>query len=325
MADESTELMTSVARMYYLDGRGQREIADIVGVSRSTVSRLLTGARERGIVRISVDEYDPRDRELEAHLTKRFDLRHAIVIKTIGRATENVRRTIGYFAAGAASRLIHPDTVVGVAGGRTLGELVSYMAPVERNKGASRMRDVTVVQLMGNIGPNASSIDALELSRVLAQHLDGTFYTLNAPAFVQDRPTRDMFLAHEHIQAIWRLFESLQLAFVGIGSLRESAFIERGVFELAALARLRGAGAVGEICGRFFDRAGRECITEYRDRVISIDLDVLRRRPEVVGITNGADRAEATLAAVRSKLVTSVVIDDVGAHAILALAERTTT
>jgi deoxyribonucleoside regulator len=315
VADESRELMTSVARMYYLDGRGQHEIADIVGASRSTVSRLLASARERGIVRISVDEYDPRDRELERQLAHRFDLRHSVVIKTMGRAAENVRRTIGYFAASSVSQLITSDVTVGVAGGRTLGELISFIAPVER------VRNATVVQLMGNIGPNASGIDALELSRVLAQQFDGTFYTLNAPAFVQDRETRDLFLAHEHIQAIWRLFESLQLALVGIGSLDDSAFVERGVFDTGALTRLRGQGAVGEICGRFFDRAGRECRTEYRDRVISIDLDVLRRRPEVVGVTNGASRAEATSAAVRGKLVTSLVIDDIGAQALLALPE----
>ena len=37
--------MAAVARMYYLDDLDQLRIADLVGVSRSKVSRLLSGAR----------------------------------------------------------------------------------------------------------------------------------------------------------------------------------------------------------------------------------------------------------------------------------------
>jgi DNA-binding transcriptional regulator LsrR (DeoR family) len=135
---------------------------------------------------------------------------------------------------------------------------------------------------------------------------------------VQDAHARDVFLAHDHIRLVWGLFDSLALAFVGIGTLEESAFVERGTFSPTELDRLREAGAVGEICGRFFDRDGRECATEYRDRVLSIDLDVLRQRPEVVGVTNGPRRAAAVRAALRSGLITALVIDDAGAEAVLA-------
>jgi DNA-binding transcriptional regulator LsrR (DeoR family) len=127
-----------------------------------------------------------------------------------------------------------------------------------------------------------------------------------------------MLLAHEHIRQVWGLFDSLDLAFVGIGSLDESAFVERDMLGPADRARLRDAGVVGEICGRFFDRDGRECATEYRDRVLSIDLDALRRRPDVVGVTNGPRRTAAVWAALRGGLITSLVIDDVGAAAVLA-------
>ena len=312
MADRATNLVASAARMYYLDGRDQQEIAAILTVSRSTVSRLLTSARERGIVRISVDEYDPYDRRLEARLTDRFDLHHSVVVRTMGRPAENVRGLVGYFAAPAIARLIDSGMTLGVAGGRTLGVLVGSMRP------EPEVRNVTAVQLMGYIGPTATGIDAPELSRALADRFGGTFYTLAAPAFVQDAPARDMLLAHEHIRQVWGLFDSLDLAFVGIGSLDESAFVERDMLGPADRARLRDAGVVGEICGRFFDRDGRECATEYRDRVLSIDLDALRRRPDVVGVTNGPRRTAAVWAALRGGLITSLVIDDVGAAAVLA-------
>ncbi len=52
--------------------------------------------------------------------------------------------------------------------------------------------------------------------------------------------------------------------------------------------------------------------------MISIELDKLRRIPEVIGITNGADRARAVCAALRGKLLKSLVIDEAGAAAVLA-------
>ena len=313
-SDESRDRLAAIARMYYLDDLGQHDIARILGISRSQVSRLLTRAREVGVVRISVDEYDPRDRELEARLLGAFPLRQAVVVRTQERGVEHVRRTIGYFAAPAVSSLIRSGMMVGLAGGRTPAEVVAHLAP------HPGVRGVSAVQLMGNVGPEADEIDAAELSRALAQRFGGAYFTVNAPAIVQERAARDLFLAHEHIRAVWELFASLQLALVGIGTLQESVFVSRGVITAAERERLRAAGAVGEICGRFFDAAGRECDDAYRERVISIELDTLRRCPEVVAATNGAGRAEALRAALAGRLITTLVIDDGGAKALLAAA-----
>lgn len=308
-----TRLLSFVAKLYYADARDQSEIARIAGVSRSSISRLLTQARARGIVRISVEEHDLRERSLEDALRQRFGLRHVVVVRPFaGSGVEAVRRTIGYVAAPVISELIRPRTLVGVAGGRTLTDLVRYIAPTRPVAG------VRVAQLMGNIGPAADLIDAIELSRALAQRFGGTFYALNAPAFAEDGRAREVFLAHPHLREVWELFRQMDVALVGIGTLTDSAFIERGVLEPAALAALRTAGAVGEICGRFFDRTGRECATAFRRRVISIGLDELARRPDVVVVTNGPQRAEALRAAFAGDLVKSLVIDEAGARAALA-------
>ena len=315
VSDDSDHLLASAARMYYLDQLDQRDVGELLGVSRSTVSRLLKNARERGIVQISVSPYDPRDRQREAALCTRFGARHAIVIRTTGRSTAHAGRTVGYFGAPAVAELIGAGATIGVSGGRTLAALVQHIAPTET------AQNVTVVQLMGNIGPKPGDIDGLEISHELARRLQSTFYTVNAPAVVQDMRARDMLLAHQHIRIIWDLFDSLTLAFVGIGTLAESIFVERGVFSPTELDQLHQWGGVGEICGRFYDRDGRECATQHRDRVLSIDLDVLQRCAEVVGVTNGPRRATAVRAALRGGLITSLVIDDVGADAVLADAE----
>ena len=313
--------------MYYVEELGQHEIAAIMGISRSQISRLLSRARELGIVRISVDDYDPRDRALEAQLTTHYRLRRAIAVRIPERVDrgldapaikEHVRRAVGYFAAPAVAQLIAPSTTLGLAGGRTLAELVGHLAPPAGAPAAG----VTVLPLMGNIGPTASDIDAVDLSRRVARRFGGASYTLNAPAIAQDRAARDLFLAHEHIRTVRELFASLDVALVGIGSLDESAFIERGILSGEERAALRAAGAVGEICGRFFDAAGKECGSRYRERVIGIELETLRRAAarggDVIAVTNGGGRAPALRAALAGGLVNGLVIDDGGARELLA-------
>jgi len=311
VADQNGALITSVARMYYLDGLGQSEIAAIYGISRSTVSRLLTSARERGIVRISVDDYDPRDRVLERQLVDRFGLRTAIVIREMGGSPASIRKGVGYFAASAVADIIAQRRVVGLAGGRTLGELVRQIEPQERLSGP------LFIQLMGAIGTSPGQIDASEQSRSLARRFHSGFRTLNLPAFAQSQRARDLFLSHEEIKALWAHFDSVDLALVGLGTLEESAFVDRGVLEPSAMAEVRAAGAVGEICGRFFDDRGQECDTDLRDRVVSIGLDKLQECPDVMAVLSGPHRGVAMRAAIRGGIVKSIVLDQAGALSLL--------
>ncbi len=308
---ENAELMTSVARLYYLEKLGQGEIASIYGVSRSTISRMLTTARELGIVRISVDDYDPYDRELERRLVERFGLRHAVVVRSVTGSDVGTRRAVGYFAAPEVERWVGDSRLVGVAGGRTLGEL--FRAFGHR----TTSHDLEVVQLMGMIGSSPTSVDASELSRVLASRFQGTFHNINAPAFVDSIRTRDLFLSHSQIRSVWSRFSVMDLAFVGVGTLEESVFAEKQVLDADALDAIRASGAVGEICGRFFNAAGYECASPYRDRVVSVGLDVLRDGKEVVAVTTGSVRKDAVRAALKGGLVHALVIDDAGAAAVL--------
>ena len=314
MADASAELMTSAARLYYLDELDQHQVAAILGISRSKVSRLLSAARERGIVRISVNPYDPRDEALESRLKERLGLTRVVVVKAMSQQIESVRRTIGYFAAPLVAELIVPRMTIGIAGGRTVGALIDALPEQGVN------RHIRVVQLMGYIDPTARRADAPEVGRALAERFGGEFLTLHAPVLLGDQQMRDSLRSHEQIRRLWQEFDNLDLALVGVGTLEESIFIERGVLDQEAVAHLRAAGAVGEICGRFFDRNGQECATDYRHRVIGIDLDVLRRGPEVIAVTNGPSRREAVLAAIRGGVITSLIIDDAGAAALLRAA-----
>ena len=81
---ERINLLTNVAEMYYLEGKDQLEISRVVGVTRSMVSRMLTEARQRGIVEIRVNRTLQTDPELEAAMVERFGIKSAKIIALRG-------------------------------------------------------------------------------------------------------------------------------------------------------------------------------------------------------------------------------------------------
>lgn len=306
----SDDQLRLLARLYYADGLGQAEVARLARVSQAKVSRLLALARKRGIVRITVADYHPRRTDLEAALRRRLDLAEAVVIKTAG--TE-ARAATGHFGAAAVAGLIRTGDVVALAGGRTLQALAPHL-PIDRS------RQPVLVQAMGSVAPNASAHDAPEIGRVMSQRLGGTFLALNAPAFTPDKRTRDTLVSLEQVRAVQRHLSLARVALVGVGTLANSVFVERGTLDAAMLRELGRAGAVGEICGRYFDDRGRECATGWRDRVISVELAQLRRIPLTLAVVSGTDRTTALEAAIRGRLIKGLVIDEAGAEALLASA-----
>lgn len=307
----SDEQLRLAARLYYVDGLDQTEVARFVKVSQAKVSRLLALARERGIVKITVAEYEPRDGTLEHQVRKAFGLDTVAVIKVQDRAaTEHTRSMVGHFGAPLVAPLLPKNGIIAVAGGRAMRELVQ-MLPGDPE------RRLKVVQAMGSIDSSVGPVDAVELARAIAGRFGGTFLALNTPAFVPDKRTRDAFQKLEQVKTIFQCLRETQVALVGIGTLENSVFVERGILSVSDLAKIRQRGAVGEICGRFFDRNGKECDLPWRDRVMSIGLDQLRKIPQVIGVVAGNDRSKAIAAAIRGKLLKSLVIDSEGAADLL--------
>lgn len=310
MAD-NTALMTSIARLYYLDGMGQTEIAAIYGVSRSTVSRMLTAARERGIVRISVDEYDPRDGELERRLIERFGLKRAIVVRGVSGGWAANRRAVGHFAAKTVAEWLTHEKRIGVTGGRTLGELVRNLPRMTGTSG------VEVVQLMGQVAGTPGQNEGSEIGRDLARRLNGSFYAINAPVFMPDRATLDAISAHDQIKSVTRLFPDVTLAFVGVGAVDDSMFVDNNVFSKEDLNDMREKGAVAEVCGRFVDSIGHEVDLRTNDRILSIDIHTLRMVDDVVAVTSGESRGSAVRAIFDGGIASGIITDDACARAVL--------
>ena len=71
---DRAQFLATVADLYYIEGLSQAHIAKRFGYSRSAISRLLTEARQNGIVEITIHHPLRRVRRLETRLREAFGL-----------------------------------------------------------------------------------------------------------------------------------------------------------------------------------------------------------------------------------------------------------
>ena len=315
--NERDDLLAMVASLYYKLNQGQGEIAQRLGVSISTVSRLLKEAWQRGIIDVQIRMPIPRDFALENEIVGRFGLRNALVLAgTPGADEASLVAAAGQLAAVYLQRIIPalaPGSSIGVAWGTGVHATVSALP----NNCGHRL---DVVQLMGGVGGLA--VDGSDLARIVAVKLGGRHYDLHAPVLVERAEVRAVFLGEPAVRSAIQRARSAQVAVTGIGSVdeRDSSFLRAELLTRVDLAVLRNRGAVGEMVGRFFDRHGRADALEINQRVIGIELEDLHAIPTVVAVARGLNKAAAILGALNGRYLNVLVTDDVTARAVFALA-----
>lgn len=310
---ERTALIVEIARLYYEEHKTQEEIAKEMGVSRSTISRSLKRAQEIGAVQIRVvDPYFECSSTVEA-LRTRFDLERAIVVPVSRQSDESIKRDIGSAGADYLIRVVRDGMVLGVAQGTTLEELVDAIKP----RGSVRLK---VVQLVGSLGRSAASIDANELSRRIAEAFRGEWYLLPAPVVVESSSVRGALLREPAIRDILEMGRKADVALLGIGACdASSVMVQRGYLTVREVEAAKRAGAVGDICGRFYDIQGRPCKSDFDDRTIGITLEDLRAIAKRIGVAGGRGKAAAILGALRGRHINVLVTDEIAAREVLAL------
>lgn len=315
---DQTDLLVEIARAYYEQNHNQDKIARSLGISRSQVSRYLSRAREMDIVQIRVVAPGERAADLERALKRRFStLKEAIVAAAFTLQPEPLRRTIGRACAEYLERKIRPGHRVCIGSGRTLSAAVGWIHP-------QHAANVSIVQAMGSVGHEAMHIDFGELARAAGQAFGARVYYLNAPAILGSGTTADLAAANPSIRESLQLARTADLHVVGVGSMESDLIFTRaGLIQGEELEQLGQAGAVGDVCGRFFDRHGREVPSPFAERVVGIELDDLRRSRFTIGVGGGADKVLPLLGALRGELFDALVTDEHTASSLLELDQNT--
>jgi DNA-binding transcriptional regulator LsrR (DeoR family) len=313
---DRASLLADVAEMYYLEQKNQAEIAKAVGVTRSMISRMLTEARESGIVEIRIQRPLQSDPELEIALKEQFGLKDVFVVVTSHRGGERLTRTLGSAAAQMLKHYIAPHKILGLAWGTSISATVDAF---EKNGPIP----VKVVQLVGAMGAHNMEYDGHDLVARISEKLGGEAYYLNAPYLCQSAEIAQSLLEAKSIRETIGVGKKTDVALLGIGTtaLEYSSFYLAGYVTRRELDELRRAGGIGDVCGLHFDINGQPACEDFCERLVSIRRSDLLSIPVRLGVAGGEGKAEAILGALRSKYVNVLVVDNVTARRVLKLAK----
>ncbi|HEY0188150.1 MAG TPA: sugar-binding transcriptional regulator [Cellulomonas sp.] len=310
---DQVRLMARVARMHHEQGMRQTAIATELHLSTARVSRLLKRAAEEGIVRTIVTLPAGVHTDLEQALEQRYGLAEAVIVDGPD-GDEAVLPALGAAAAVYLESTLAGE-VVGIASWSS--SLLAVMDAMQPTNGYTLRQ---VVQMVGGHGNPAVQ---MESSRLIGQfaHLTGAeAIMVPAPGLLGSRQARDSLLADPPVAAVVDRWSEITVALVGIGTLEPSALIRESGNAVPPdqLAHLRGLGAVGDICLRFFDADGGVIDSELDERILGIEPAALLAIPRRVAVAGGMRKLAAIRATLRGGWVTVLVTDVNVARALLA-------
>ena len=285
-----------VARRYYLEDQKQVDIARELGISRPMVSRLLSEARELGVVEITI--HDPETRS--ASLLERLRLSTSICGGVLVEDGADEDATNQLLSQGAVELLQQLDTHrLGVGWGYLIGQLVTWLG--ENPQPSSAVTDIC--PLVGNASIPARNYQSNENVRLMAQHLGAAPHFLYLPALPESVEEKQLLCSSELYRQICRQWELLDTALVNIGDYPSSP-------DFASLVRYGNLLQQQHACGRmlvyYFNESGT-VIQSEQDFAIQIPIDTLRKCPNIIGVCSANTSAKALRGALNSGFLTHVV------------------
>ena len=307
----------SAAWLYYHHNLTQAQIARQLRVSRPTVANLLSRARDRGIVSISLRPDLLSRLSLAEELKARFGLQDTCIVPTPDGATSlEIRQALGKAGALYLENTLQPGEVFAVAWGATVLE-------VARALSGKRFDSIVLAQAIGCLN-SGESFNPIRLAGIMAEKLGAKVYHLPVPAVVGSARIRDILLEDRNIRSCLEMARSSSRALIGIGKVgHDATVVSAGFFDPMMIDELRAKSAVGDISCRYYDILGRPVVTEFDDRVISLTFDDLRKIKPVIAVAGGEDKASATLGALRTGCIDVIITDERTAQKVLAMDSAT--
>jgi deoxyribonucleoside regulator len=310
VVDRRGSEIARAAWLYHLEDLTQGEIARRLGVSRSTVVRLLQRAKETGMVRVTLDA--PHEVfEMESELERLYGLRQVRIVPEATDEPEQ-KRWLGHAAAELLSELVKPGTTTAVSWGTTLQALAGSFVREQAGEG------VEIVPLVGGFHRASSGTNAHWVAEQLGRYFGAESHTLYAPVYVEDPSTAEALTREPGIRDTLELIRRASLAIYSVGSLEpEATMIRLGYLSPDERAFLQEQGAVADVTCRWIDVEGNPVELPPTINPIGVSLEDLGNIPERLTISGGERKREALLGTLRGGYTTTLVTDEGSASYLL--------
>jgi deoxyribonucleoside regulator len=299
------------AQMYYLQDLTMDAIARELRTSRSTVSRLLSTARETGLVQIQIRNPLDTGPELESIIRREYnvDVHVVPVLESLNEA-ETLER-VALQAARTIGPLVDSNAILGVAWGSTL-------SAVSRHLTRKITHDTVVVQLNGAGNMHTTGITyASDIMRRFGSAYGARVEQFPVPTFFDHAATKAAMWNERSVQRILDLQARMSIAIFGVGSVEAdypSHVYAGGYLDENDLRMLARSDVVGDVATVFFRRDGSSDGIVLNERSTGPALSQLRQVRRRICVVSGASKINGLRGALTAGLATDLILDEATAR-----------
>ncbi|MDQ0923283.1 deoxyribonucleoside regulator [Pseudarthrobacter sp. W1I19] len=304
------------AQMYYLQDLTMDAIARELRTSRSTVSRLLSSARDSGLVQVQIRNPLDTAPELESLIRRRYgvDVHVVPVVETLNEA-ETLDR-VAMQAARTFGPLVDSNAIIGVAWGATL-------SAVSRHLTRKITHDSVIVQLNGAGNMHTTGITyASDIMRRFGSAYGARVEQFPVPAFFDHAATKTAMWNERSVQRILALQAKMSIAIFGVGSVDAdypSHVYAGGYLDENDLKILAGSDVVGDVATVFFRSDGSSDGIVLNERSTGPALSELRQVRRRICVVSGVSKINGLKGALAAGLATDLILDEATARRLVDL------
>ena len=300
-------LMAEAAMLYYEKKYTQQEIAEVMALSRQTVSKLLNDAVRENVVEITIHHPEKECKELEEKLCASFGIDRCVVCG-VSSKNESLRQLV---AVKSAVDYLLPllqknGQKIALSWGRTVRALIEQLPEITT-------KETVVFPLFGATDNESPYFSSNELARWMADKLGAEVKYAWFPYLTDTAADSRIIKGLSYYKTMEQLWNTADVAIVGIG--------DADILEVCEKTVGRGqehAPIVGDIATHFFDKNG-EFVYPY-DNSLCASAESIRKIGETVAIACGNKKAQAIACALRTNLLNTLITDEYTAKAVLEYA-----
>lgn len=303
MSDEKL-LMSEAANLYYKQGLTQQEIANLMNLSRQTVSKLLNDALKENIVEIKIHDPEKDRTSLGKEICKKFGIQNCIVCG-VSNKNETLRQmmTVKSAADYIGPLLKKGNQNIALSWGRSVQAFIKQL-PDMNTVGN------TVFPLLGATDNENSYFSPNELTRELADKIGAKAKHAWFPYLPDSSEDRDMIKNLSYYKKMLQLWKSADIAILGIGN---TEILE--IFGKTFGYQKNRHKAIGDIATHFFTEKG-EFLDLYENSLCA-DAEDLKAAKQTIAIACGNHKVTAIAGALRTNLIDTLITDEYTAKQIL--------
>lgn len=306
--------LIEVAKMYYEKDMTQGQIASKIGISRPMVSKLLTEAREIGVVTIHITSAKTKEEILSQHMQEVFGLNSVVVIKT-AKNPADTNELMAKKAYEIISSVDKREMRLGIGWGSMIGKLIEQM---ERGSKEHQVQGSEAFPLIGGIKASYRSYHTNELVRIFADKMGMNASYLYMPAIFDTEEAKEIVEATEMFGEVRSYWDYMTHAIVNISNFPSAP-------DLATAYcfgdKLYKREATGHILAYYYDIEGN-IISPNHNVVMQIRLEQLKRAKHILALCSAVVRPESLIGALHTGIITDLIVDEDLASAVLQLKKK---